>query len=213
MSDKIINVQEATEPAEPVSEWISTNDYLVLTDMQKNADIIIKRMRQEGWTDNAIAALLGNMTSESTINPGLWEGRIEGRLNMGFGLVQWTPATKLRDWIYATYGNEDYGNGDYQLDRIIWELNNGVQFYPRPKYPLTFREWTQSTEPPGYLGAAFMMCYERPLNQSPANQRARGNNAEYWWTYMTGEKPEPSRYPFGLVHRRRKMRRRSIPRR
>ena len=71
--------------------WISGNRYLSLSEMQNNVDIIHYFFRSAGWTDNAIAAMLGNMQSESTINPGIWEGL--DPYAGGYGLVQWTPYT------------------------------------------------------------------------------------------------------------------------
>ena len=67
--------------------WISGNRYLSISEMQNNVDILHYFFRSAGWTDNAIAAMLGNMQSESTINPGIWEN-LEP-YSGGYGLVQW----------------------------------------------------------------------------------------------------------------------------
>lgn len=194
------------------NNWICSTSSIGLERSKQNADIIKTLLLRAGWTINAISGILGNMTAESNINPGRWEGGETGNLGVGFGLVQWTPASKYINWVKDTYGTEDYANGDYQVARILWELENGVQFYPTPKYRLTFEEFVNSELPPGYLGATFLMNYERPKNQTPPNQRKRGENAEFWWRYITGdtEKETPiSIYPFGTAHRRRKISRRS----
>ena len=78
-----------------------SNAYLSLSEQQGNAAYIVNYFRNRGWTDNAIAGLLGNMESESTINPGLWESLDYGNTSRGFGLTQWTPATKLFSWMDA----------------------------------------------------------------------------------------------------------------
>lgn len=49
--------------------FIVDDRYLNLTEMQNNADLIIPFMRIIGWNENTIASILGNMHSESTINP------------------------------------------------------------------------------------------------------------------------------------------------
>ena len=113
-----------------MSNWaVSETGGIGSAGMANNAEIIRGYFSNNGWTMNAIAAIVGNMQVESGINPGRWENDDVGNLSGGFGLVQWTPATKLRDWIDSTYGG-DYTNGDYQLDRIIYELENGLQYSP-----------------------------------------------------------------------------------
>lgn len=42
--------------------------------------------------------MLGNMETESTINPGIWQSLNSGNASGGFGLTQWTPATKYINW-------------------------------------------------------------------------------------------------------------------
>lgn len=54
--------------------WTAKNDYLTTTEMDNNAREIYTIMAADGWTLNAIAAMLGNMWRESGVNPG--SGRI-----------------------------------------------------------------------------------------------------------------------------------------
>lgn len=149
--------------------------------MQNNASIIAPYMSERGWSNNAIAAMLGNMEAESTISPGRYE--VGG---MGYGLVQWTPPSKLWNWIFSTYGNKDYSNGYYQLERILWEVVNGEQWYSTTSYPLTFSAFTTSTLSVAYLAGAWLLNYERPYDQSEAEQARRGAMAEYWYDFITG---------------------------
>ena len=67
--------------------WISGNRQLTRTERQKNVDIIHYYFITKGLTENAIAGMLGNMQSESTINPGIWEG-LDEVARCGYGLVQ-----------------------------------------------------------------------------------------------------------------------------
>lgn len=163
---------------------ISGNRYLTLEEMQNNAKYIYSYLSARGWTLNAIAGMLGNMQTESTINPGIWQNLDEGNTDGGFGLVQWTPATKLINW--ADGLGEDYTAMDTQLLRIETELISGDQYYPTTSYPETFREFAFSTADPYYLGMAFLANYERPAEP---NQPIRGEQAEYWYTYLSGFDP------------------------
>lgn len=162
--------------------WIVAESRALNTaEMQNNATIIANALLPEGWTLNAVCAMLGNMELESSINPGRWEGDRVGT-GPGFGLVQWTPYTKLTNWIQSHYGSSDYTNGDYQLGRILYELENGIQWAPTSDYPISFREFTRSTAPLAYLVAAFEYNYERgtPLLD------IRTRHARYWWDYFGG---------------------------
>lgn len=51
-------------------------------------DFLVSR----GWTKQSVAGILGNIQSESGLNPDIWSG------DGGYGLVQWTPGSKLIDW-------------------------------------------------------------------------------------------------------------------
>ena len=167
-----------------MAEPISGNRYLTLGEMQNNAKYIYNFLSARGWTLNAIAGMLGNMQTESTINPGIWQSLNEGNTAGGFGLVQWTPATNLINW--ANESGLDYAHIDTQLRRIEWELENGEQYYPTDAYPETFAAFKASTADPYYLGMAFLANYERPAEP---NQPIRGEQAEYWYTYLSGFDP------------------------
>lgn len=160
--------------------WISGNRYLSLSEMQNNVDILHYFFRSAGWTDNAIAAMLGNMESESTINPGIWED-LDPFVG-GYGLVQWTPYTNYSDW--AGDGWQD--NGQKEMDRIIYELDNHLQWISTSLYPMSFQEFTTSEKPPAYLAQAFLYNYERP-DVKP--QPIRSTRANYWYQYITGQEP------------------------
>lgn len=165
--------------------WISGNRYLSLSEMQNNVDLLHYYFKSQGWTDNAIAGMLGNMQSESTINPGIWEGLKEpdpGVTKVGYGLVQWTPYTNYSNW--AGSGWED--NGPKEMERIIYELENGLQWISTTKYQMTFREFSESLLSPSYLAQAWLYNYERPAD---LNQPIRSTRANYWYEYITGQTP------------------------
>lgn len=187
-----------------MNSW-SVNEYGALTEaqMQNNASIIHTTLSSYGWSDNAISALLGNMQAESGINPGQWENGIVGELNSGLGLVQWTPASKLINWVNEQYflGNlpdDNYLDGDNQIARIKYEIENNIQYSPTEQFPENFAEWSLSNKNPGYLAAAFMKNYERPHDQNWKVQIERARNARKWYIYLTGADPG-AWIPAGLV--------------
>lgn len=161
---------------------IVSNQYLSLEEMTINAEYIVSHLMSRGWSKNAVAGMLGNMQTESTINSGLWQNRDEGNLSLGFGLVQWTPATKYIDWANENgYAIDDI---DGQLERLEYEIQNKLQWIPTTNYPLSFASFKVSTETPEYLAQAFLKNYERPKNQ---NQPLRSTQARYWFDNLTGE--------------------------
>lgn len=170
--------------------WISGNRYLTMDEMQNNVDIIHYYFITKGWTENAIAGMLGNMQSESSINPGIWEG-LDAVAKGGYGLVQWTPYTKYADWAGA--GWED--NGQKEMERIIYELEKGLQWGATSKYPMSFRDFTLSDRAPSYLAQAWLYNYERP---SSLNQPWRSTQADYWYQYISGREP-PKSIPIWLL--------------
>lgn len=153
--------------------------------MTANANYIYSYLTAKGWTKNAICGMLGNMQTESTINPSIWQSLIENNLVGGYGLVQWTPATKYIDWAVAN--NLNYSAMDSNLKRIDYEVENNIQFaHPT----MTFQEFTVSTDTPYNLAILFLTYYERPADP---NQPARGTQAEYWWNTLAGVSPAPLR--------------------
>lgn len=166
-----------SEYSEYAENTISENRYLNLEEMAINAQFIMSYFFEKGWTKNAIAAMLGNMQVESTINPGIWQGRNEFNYDGGFGLVQWTPATKYIDWAddegYSTY--EQYKTIEPQCMRIAYEVENGLQW---ESDLMTFYEFTQSTENVRYLSDRFCWGYERPADP---DLELRADYGEYWF--------------------------------
>lgn len=198
------------------SYWGDTEDSshaLSMAQMQINSTFIYLYLRNEGWSDYAIAGILGNMEWESSMNPGRWQSNNVGNLSGGYGLVQWTPASNYINWATG-----DYSTMDNNLDRIIYELNNNLQYYPTADYPETFSEFTTSNKTPYYLACAFAWNYERSavvISGTPEEQEAlrqrRGNSANYWYTFLTGNNPPmPSNlrrkhFNFVLFNKRRRI--------
>jgi hypothetical protein len=177
--------------------WITGNRYLSMDEMKNNADIMHYFFKSNGWTDNAISAMFGNMQTESTLNPGIWENL--DPFAGGYGLVQWTPYTNYSEWA----GTDWQDNGQKEMERIIYELENHKQWISTSLYPMTFREFSQSDKPPAYLAQAFLYNYERPTVKP---QPARSKQAEYWYQYITGHEPPISQLPIWLLFKMKERR-------
>ena len=165
--------------------WIKGNRSLTLAEMQNNASIIYERFTKKGWTLNAIAAMLGNMQTESWINPWVWEG-FQQNNNNGYGLVQWTPATKYINWAGA-----DWQNPEKEIERIQYEVDNNLQWGANAAIgnpPITFQEFTISMLPVETLANYFLWYYERPFDPHQPN---RATQARYWYDYLLNN-PIPS---------------------
>ncbi len=163
------------------SDVICSNEYLSEAEKQINASYIASYLMGYGWTLNAVSGILGNIERESTVNPGLWQSLDEGNMSGGFGLVQWTPASNLISWCQNNGLN--YLDIDSQLRRILYELDNGLQYYATDSYPESFEEFTKSTKSPEYLASAFLHNYERA---GVSVEAERQQNARKWYNFLNG---------------------------
>jgi hypothetical protein len=175
------------------------NRYLTLEEMQVNAQYIYGYLINSGWTKNAICGMLGNMQTESTINPSIWQSLDEGDLSGGYGLVQWTPATKYIDW--CTSNSLVYSEMDSNLLRILYEVTNNIQWIHET---MTFEQFTKSNDSPYNLALLFLAHYERPAEP---NQPQRGEQADYWYNFLENIVPPIPRKRskiFLYLHKRRR---------
>lgn len=166
----------------------TSSNALTQTQMETNVKYIYNSLIASGWSINSICGMLGNMQSESSINPGRWQNNDVGNTSLGYGLVQWTPATKYINWV----GNGDYSTMDNNLARINYEIENNIQWISTSTYNLSFQEFKTSTESPEYLANAFLYNYERPATLL---QPLRATQARAWFDYLGGISPTPTPTP------------------
>lgn len=102
---KFLSQSQALNNAQYVMDYLSTHD---------------------GWSKASICALLGNMYCESTINPHMYEYGYTWGQNRGYGLVQWTPRSKLSEWCKSQ--GLDYTKMNSQLKRIDYEVSHNIQW-------------------------------------------------------------------------------------
>lgn len=161
--------------------WSNTPTAAYWTQDQRmpNVDIIYNYFRvKKKWEIAPLAAMVGNMEYESYLNPAQWELGIPIESTGGFGLVQWTPYTKFSNWAGASW-RTDY---DLQLERIQYELENGIQWIPVTPYNFSFEDFSKMTindMSVADLTKAFEYCYERGTWD---NQRIVA--AQFWYQYL-----------------------------
>ncbi|WP_314068439.1 phage tail tip lysozyme [uncultured Vagococcus sp.] len=147
----------------------------VTTQMEKNAWRVWVFFQNKGWNTRAIAGMLGNMESESWINPDQHETSGGG----GYGLVQWTPASKLIDWCNAN--GLDYKTVESQCMRIQYEVDNNLQWFANPQRPdleyISFSTFTYLADEK-IAAEYFIAFYEHPANP---NQPIRAQQATAWY--------------------------------
>lgn len=177
-----------------IGNTFNTSNYLTYNQMKVNAKYIYECLKDKGWTLNAIAGMLGNMQRESTLNPGIWQNNDVGNTTGGYGLVQWTPATKYIEWLLP---GSDASTMDNNISRILYELENNLQWISTEEYPMSFKEFTTSTGRPEDLASVFLYNYER-AGVSAENERRE--NALNWYLYLGGNFPtnevKPHRFPW-----------------
>lgn len=164
----------------PEYEWIYGNRYLSQSEMENNAACVYYYLIDKGWSKNAIAALLGNMQQESTINPAIWQNLDSGNTSLGYGLVQWTPSTNYTSW--ANEHGYDITDGDYQLKWIDEYTTTFGQWIKTSDYDLSFAEFKESTQSVSWLTCAFLYNFERA---GDAAQAERESYAANWYTYIS----------------------------
>ena len=137
--------------------WLSESQSL------DNAQLVVNFLLKKNWSKKAICAILGNMRHESSVNPNMYEFNYDWSADRGFGLVQWTPRSKYWNWALDNgYSESELRDGDAQLDRIDYEVSQGIQWISTPNYPLSYAEFRSGDGTLEYLTRAFIWNYERP---------------------------------------------------
>lgn len=175
--------------------WIGGNRYLTQSEQDNNAREVYNYLINKSYSKNAIYAILGNMVQESNINPNLWEGLDYGNTSKGYGLCQWTPMTKLQNYL-SNVGISDWENGTNQLymldtDSGQWG-NSGNPNAPSVTPPLTWNEFKVSNLSVETLTSYFMFYWERPSYDESINKLPyRIQKALYYKDLFEGDEPIP----------------------
>lgn len=197
--------------------WASTYG----AEQTDNAQEIWNILNSAYWSDNAKAAVLGNLQAESYINPGQWELNHNYDTDFGMGLGQWTPATKVSDF-YNRYhpsnpidpttsaGRNAMADGAMQMELLLNTPGQYSTRYLNPDgtsnyyhetglpYITNMYDFSQSQEPVAVLTKLWAICWERPGSiyyQQSINNRQ--NHAVHWYDTFSGQPPIPPIPPSG----------------
>lgn len=200
-----------TSPAGDVYANTGTaKDPLTQEQINANAEYIYNELRKKGWSKEAICALLGNMTEESGMNPGAWQG--QDNLNLGYGLIQFSPSGEA----FLAYVSKNYDiKSAADLNKLAkedpkklidielefmdqpgsWYYTGGFGKYfdklyatdyadQLPENPrMSYNDFTHSTDSPAGLALVFEAGFERSGDDAQGrNERAQA--AEAWYEYF-----------------------------
>lgn len=131
-----------------------------------------------GFTDEAAAAVMGNIQSEGQFNPAQWEYGYHMAPSSGYGLFGYTPSTKYTVWA-AQNGydiNVADSNGPGQLDYMNShpaQWNDAGAGYSFDQFKQSSNERTAAVD--------WLIYWERAgTAHDPAEQQRRADQATYW---------------------------------
>lgn len=180
--------------------WIASDQYLNQQHRDENAKLIWAYLTGLGWSETAVAGILGNMDVESSMNPALIEGRGYHTLpdnntvlaittQTGVGLVQWTGTTntppagqKLAS--FAIRYNKNWYDGELQCFRLERECDEDLQFDHGTVDGVSYdwQVYISSTETPEQLAKVWQTLYER----GGSDTQTRQQKARYYYRLCKG---------------------------
>lgn len=168
------------------------------SDQQRyNARKIYNYFHALGWTDQAIAGMIGNMAQESWLDPAnltptggrTWPQSNQQMLNYSgaLGLVQWHSRITAYIRFCERYGI-DWASGESQLFRMKREIEterDGSYHWWKPGQYMgqtwDYAKYSQSTMSPEDLAMVWMYRYEQADTTSEENKQKRKDNANYYY--------------------------------
>lgn len=158
---------------------VVTDDYGALTADEKydNAILTYYALVHLGFTDEAAAGVMGNITAEGDFNPGQWEHGHNMAPSSGYGMFQYTPSTKYTH--YAAIQGVDISDPDQNGPCQIQWLDDHPSQWNASAAGYSYDAYKQLTDERA-AAIAWMLYWERPASTTSAQQRARANNASYW---------------------------------
>lgn len=162
---KNINPEDPTDPEEP------EDPYEPGTEEEDIAWRIWCRLVNDGYSEEAAAGVLGNLSWESGMNP----KQIEIGGGGGHGLAQWTDTSDgSRRWTdlqrYANSEGKEWTDSSLQINYLIAEIEGTNECYATSQKMTTHRmssgksDYTiwETTNDPQEAAEAFMYWFERP---------------------------------------------------
>ena len=166
-------------------EWITGNRYLSREEMENNAIVQYADLAAKGWTKAAVAGLLANEQTESTVNPGCWQNLDEGNYSLGYGLVQWTPATNITNWLDAGGYKRDDG---FAQDIAIDQGQPPGQWIPTSQWPQSLEEYKAWEGSPEDAASIWLKNFERAGVEVEGDRRRQ---AREWFEWLGTVGPLP----------------------
>lgn len=166
-----------------------TGESSIILSGSNNEEKVWKYLTNVGYTKAQVAGIMGNMAMESGINP----RRVQGTPtpsgdrdfppsgSIGYGLVQWTPGTKILP--YADITNKSPSDLGFQLRLLVAQLKGdattGISEGEAGKD-------LAAAKTPEEAARSFMLKYERPADQSEEKQRIRAERARAYFEQFAG---------------------------
>lgn len=179
-------------------EWIylDTDKFIFpMSSSENNAYCLYDTMilpEYGSWTINAIAALAGNFQGESFLNPSQWEGGQLNNTERGFGLGQWTPATKLINW--ADEQGKSWRDDAYTQLQYLWATPSQWNSQREPIIDMDLVKFSQSMLDVETLSDYWLHYWEQPTDEQEEETRQlrRDYSKKYYEMYM-GYSPTPAK--------------------
>lgn len=166
-----------------------------------NAQEVWNYLVGSGWTENAAAAVCGNFQVESFLNPGQWEIGYNYSMSRGTGLGQWTPATKVSNYV-GSVNRDAMANGNLQMGLLLSTPSQYSTHYLAPDgsssyygetglpYIPDMQSFSQSTASVDDLTKVWAICWERPgAGYYSTSINDRKTDANYWYNQFSGGTP------------------------
>lgn len=169
------------------------------------------KLKTKGFSDKAIAAIMGNMQQESGFSSINVEDRyhrdtggtdeqytaavdngsytrndfeFDGGKAYGYGLCQWTFHTRKAGlWDFARMSRKSIGDEQMQVDWFVSELN-------QPEFKSVLKS-LKSNDSLAEMTKKFMVIYENPDDKSDNAINYRVGLAEALYREFSGTEPEP----------------------
>ena len=168
-------------------------------DAEDTAMRIWKYFKSKGWSDQAIAGLLGNMYKESRLSSLRLQGDLSQDLakskvytekadkdlnffkhGIGYGLCQWTYGVRKENlWKFCHDKGVSVGDTNMQIAFVDYEINNGGM-------SKRFRDKLMHSNDVNMATAIILKVYEKPARMNdPAELQERTRYAHEWYDKMT----------------------------
>lgn len=210
----------------------TTNTSGITSKQIHNATLIYRWFKSNGFSDSAIAGMIGNMQVESWLSPALIQATHRSQLpnhaanlsdvpnsvminyydrqgsGYGVGLVQWDGYTPLdppgqKMVSYAINNNWNWYDGLTQMNRIIYERDNNYQW---TSYRINGIQWYWSNFPTNTQTPEVSAHIWQACYEvaDPQTLPTREANARYWYDYFIAH-PSAGLIPVWLISQKRRL--------